>query len=73
VAAETREPELVTNELIVALVECLEKTASSIKMGDKPIGLYSKFIGVEGFPAMKKLIVARIPMQTEEQSIEDAK
>ena len=66
-------PELVTYELIVALVECLEKTASSIKLGDRPIGLYSKFIGAERFPAMKKLIEARMPIQTDEQSIKDAK
>jgi hypothetical protein len=66
-------PELVTKELIVAVIECIEKTASSIKLDDKPIGLYSKFIGAKGFPTMTKLIEARMPMQTKEQSIEDAK
>jgi hypothetical protein len=65
--------ELVTNELIDALVECLVRTASSFKLGDKPVGLYSKFVGAEGFSAIRKRIESRLPMQTMEQLKKDAR
>jgi DNA integrity scanning protein DisA with diadenylate cyclase activity len=54
-------PELVNEDLIKALLKCLEKTAG------KSIGLYSKFIAAEKFPEFRKLIEKRFPPQTEGQ------
>lgn len=59
------DPKLVNEDLIKALLKCLEKTSG------KSIGLYSKFIEADKFPEFRKLIEKRFPPQTEQQLKED--
>jgi len=50
-------PELVSNELIKAPLQCIQKTTN------KTTDLRSKFLGAEKYPSFKKMIEARIPPQ----------
>ena len=50
-------PELLNEELIKALLQCIEKTAG------KTIELRSKILGGENYPSFKKMIEVRIPPQ----------
>jgi hypothetical protein len=60
------DPKQVTNELIDALIECLQKTSG------KHTGLYSKFEGEKNFAAFKERVLAKIPAQTKEQLKKDS-
>lgn len=57
--------DLVTKELILALLECLEKTAG------KDIVLYTKFAGADKYPEFQKMIESRFSKQTKVQFEED--
>jgi hypothetical protein len=60
------DPKLVNDELIDALLLCLEKTAGKVNV------LYSKFVGEDRFPRLKNRILAQIPEQTEPQRKADS-
>ncbi len=60
------DPKQVNEDLVKALIECLEKTAG------QSIVLYSKFVGFEKYPQFQKLVEARFPQQTPEQLKEDS-
>lgn len=60
------DPKALNEDLIKALIECLEKTSG------KSIVLYSKFIAADKYPQFRKLIEARFPPQTEQQRKEDS-
>lgn len=60
------DPKQLDEDLVKALIECLEKTAGN------HIGLYSKFVGFEKYPQYQKLVEKRFPQQTPEQLKEDS-
>lgn len=60
------DPKQLDEDLVKALIECLEKTAG------KHIGLYSKFVGFEKYPEYQRLVEKRFPPQTPEQLKEDS-
>lgn len=58
---------LVDEDLINALLECLERTSG------KSIILYSKFVDADKFPHFRKMIEAKFPPQTAQQLKEDSR
>ena len=60
------DPQLIDEALVKAVLECAKRTAG------KSIGLYSRVVGAEKYPELKKLIEKTIPPQTETQRKADS-
>ena len=58
--------QLVTEDLINALLKCLDRTAGG------SIILYSKFVEADKYPDFRKIIEAKYPPQTAQQVKEDS-